>query len=165
MNSPSNDLKAMADAPKPDFQERLREWILLLNKLRILDTSSYAVLYGISDLEKFAEKLGWMSLPHDDGEEKEVVIFLPFVDKPDKILSGEYVNFHPHAYFMTQNQAVIGSEYDGDPEYQHLAPDPMVEPFVGFKGTWEEVARKLFELEKLLLAKVSVPEVPGDLKS
>jgi len=142
MNTPSNELHAISAASKPDVEALLIEWGKLLGKLKIVNGP-----FAYSD--SLARAVGFT---HDDGAEDDIIFELHLYSTTDEFFSGGYLqgDFMTAKFFVNNSARIKRSaKFLGEP--------------CGLEGTWEEVARKLFELEKLMLAQI--PEVPGDLKS
>lgn len=140
MKAPSNELKAMADAPKSDLEAHCIDWGNLLKKVKIG--------YFISaSTETLAKSLGFNK--YSGG--KKGLVFELF--------------FHPTAeeYLAKQDRGgpvwVATFREDGTAQVsivKHVGESHQ------FQGSWEEVTRKLFEMEKEMLSQI--PEVPADLK-
>ncbi len=153
MNTPSNELHAMANEPKPNIEQVILEWVILLNKLSILHGQVF--IYGVS--EQLARKAYCMLLTEVESSHDNTAFEVMIMSHAQQIVSEEHVDNPIWSYFTRDGQAGIERSSNED-------LDASIVPFIGFRGTWEEVARKLFELEKLMLAKAQVAEVPEDLK-
>ena len=141
MNTPSNALQAIADASKPDVEAILIQWGKLLGKLKIIDAP-------FANTDSLAKAVGFT---HDDAAEDDVIFELHLYSTTDDFLRGEIRERDILTVeFFVGNSARIKSsaKFLGEP--------------CGLEGTWEEVAHKLFEFEKLMLAQI--PEVPKDMK-
>lgn len=149
MNSPSNELKAMATqaAPLKDNDKIVLEWLKLFIGLPIAGEQSIG-----SDSHLVKENFDGFN--HHTIEDDEVLM-----------------QFHVNAYI---GALLVRVHYDGMAQIEDsMMPfgsgeDPVQPSFLngtgilGFYGTWEQSLRKLIELNDLVAKQV--PEVPEDLK-
>lgn len=130
----------MADAPKADLEAILLSWAKLWKGLKIVN----AWFTPTTSLAKAA------GFTHDDGaDDKDLVFELHLYPTTQELLDGQVVGEILPVMFWRNNKASIM-----DPSFLGVPPT--------FNGTWEEVTRKLFEMEKEMLSQI--PEVPADLK-
>ena len=140
MEGPSKDLQAMADTPKADLEAILLSWARLWKGLKIVN----AWFTSTSSLAKAAD------FTHDEGDDDEDRIFqLHLYPTVQEFLEGKVRSEVLNVFFDTDNNASVH-----DASFLGVPPT--------FHGTWEEVTRKLFEMEKLMLEQI--PKVPDDLK-
>lgn len=147
MDAPSKSLRALADTPEPGIQAILIEWGQLLKKLRIKESSRTGLSSSSHELAE-ALDIGWEQV------EIRVMFEISIYSTVQEFLDSEVADENLIlVQFFPGNTAVIkgngGTQFLGEP--------------CDFRGTWEEVARKLFEMEKLMFSQI--PPVPEDLKS
>ncbi len=140
MDAPSKALKAIADAPKPDLEALYIDWGNLLKKVKIG--------YFISaSAETLVKSLGFNKY---SGGKKGLVFEL---------------------FFHVTTEGYLAKQDRGGPVWvatfqENGTAQLSIVQRVGeshqFQGSWEEVTRKLFEMDQLMLAQV--PAVPEDLK-
>jgi len=141
MNSPSNELKDLAEAPKPDLQAIVIEWGKLLGTLKIAHVRSTT-----SDSLSKATNFTLDRDRTDDGEVFALDIYPTVAEFLDGKVSGEALI----VWFTDSGEALIADNVD------------FLEENRRSRGTWEEITRKLFEMEKLMLSRIQ--QVPEDLK-
>lgn len=135
---PTDALKERAKEEKPYTSLMLVEWGKVLGRLRIVATQ-------FASSEPIAHEVGFT---YDDGSDEDVMFEL-FLHGTVQGYACELDYDYPlNSVFYEGNYAIVKGKFLGRE--------------IHFPGTWEEVARKLFKLEKELLAQV--PEVPTDLK-
>ncbi len=161
MNSPNNELKAMATEARPlkDNDKMVLEWLKLFLGLPIA-------------------RMGPKSMVGDDGK-PDLMSNSPLVKEnfdgfshshiigDDEILMQFFVNAHIGVL-------LVQVHHDGMAQIEDFmmpfgsGQDPVRPSFLkeagilGFYGTWEQSFRKLIELNNLVAKQV--PEVPEDLK-
>lgn len=140
MDAPSNELKGLANAPKADLEAILLNWAKLWKGLRI-------VSWWFTSSSSLAEVTGFT---HDEGaDDKELIFELHLYATKQELIAGKTTGQILPVFFYTNNKAsIMDSDFLGVPPTFH--------------GTWEEVTRSLFEMEKEMLSQI--PEVPEDLK-
>lgn len=141
MDAPSNELKSVAEAPKPDTKKILIEWGKLLGKLKIVHVRS-ATSRSLARAVNF-------TLDKERADEGEIFV-LDVYPTVAEFLDGKVSSEALMVWFSDSGEALIADNIE------------FLEENRRFRGTWEEVARELFEMEKLMLARV--PQVPADLR-
>lgn len=159
METPSNELKGLAGQTLPieGNEERVFEWLRLFLSLPIALTwpKGRTGQYGpdlLSDRHLLLKK-EFKNYNVDRGD--------------DDILAQFFVNVCVGAltvYVFHDNTAVIETEALSYSESQgHMRPSFLEgTDILGFKGSWEQVLRRLIELNDLVAKQI--PEVPADLK-
>ncbi len=142
MDAPSDELKGLATIPKPEIQAVLIEWGNLLGTLKIA--------YIRSTTSDFLAKATGLTLTAEEDAGENEVFGLDVYPTVREFLDGKVFEEALMVWFNDDGEALIADNVD----------------FLGdnrrFRGTWEEVALKLFEMEKEMLSQI--PEVPADLK-
>ncbi len=138
MGAPSNELKATAEAPKADLQTTVIEWGKLLKDLRIVNM-------GFASIDSPVQTLGFDEMPI----EYKAIIIVHLDSTVAQVLGEDNLGNILTAEFHENNKA-------------HISDVEFLGKSCELHGTWEEVTRKLFEMEKLMLSQI--PEVPDDLK-
>lgn len=155
MNSPSDELKALVENVKHPDSKVVVEWAKLFLGLPIFDDFS-----GVWSSNQIVKD----NFEHvtDDNEGSEDLMWF-FVD-----LNPSRGDSYSHNVLVTVHMngtAEIGpsltrNNKDIFPGFLDHAD------FRGFKGTWEQVLRKLVELNDLVQSQIlDLPKVPEDLKS
>jgi len=154
MNSPSSKLQEMANAPKPDVEAIYIEWGKLFAKLKIVS--------GLfCSIETVCDKLKMFCPDEDPESDQDVFQVLLYPTVKDVVEHSDTDNLL-YCCFYSDGTAKIGNEEDEN--LCQAMRDFRDTFYVEGKAcmTWEELARELFKLEKLMLSQV--PEVPSDLK-
>lgn len=164
MKKPSDSIidSINSGASEFDYYENkkiLEEWCLLLSRLSMFDlgyTSTQENIgnerwfVGTDDIgdwdqpEQLSEQLFTFTLNLDPLSESDLQLWIVF-EKNNT------------AYFQ-DNFTIISNEEIDNPLTKHFMD------FLGFKGTWEEVARKTVELNNLAASINKIPPIPDVLR-
>lgn len=139
-------------------KEILEEWCRLLCKLRLFDIGFTSALEGVGDDGQYFHG--------SEGEEPlESGVLFEFAINLDPLSENNFLQLW--IVFEKNNIAYFKDEFLSEDSSSQEIDNPLTkhfEAFLGFKGTWEEVALKTVELNNLAVFINTIPPIPDALR-